>query len=140
MNLNHLATNSGNFGLRVHDQPYVTTVGATKNMNPEIVAYDPKNNFSSGGGFSNYFLRPSYQDSVVPAYIESLGGKFSGLFNTSGRGYPDIAAQGFQFLTIWNGSVVPLDGTRCVEKRTTHIVNHLLTSKSIVRQPPQPRQ
>jgi tripeptidyl-peptidase-1 len=115
VNLNHLVTNSGKFGLRIPDQPYVTTVGATKDMNPEIVAYDPRNNFSSGGGFSNYFLRPSYQDSVVPTYIESLEGKFSGLFNTSGRGYPDIAAQGFQFLTIWDGIIVPIDGTRCVE-------------------------
>ena len=96
----------------VSPKPYVTTVGATKNVNPEIVAFDAANNFSSGGGFSNYFARPSYQDSVVPAYITSLGDKFSGLYNTSGRGYPDIAAQGFRFITIWNGTVVYLDGTR----------------------------
>jgi tripeptidyl-peptidase-1 len=82
------------------------------NMNPEIVAHDPKNNFSSGGGFSNYFPRPKYQDGVIPAYIEGLDGQFKGLFNISGRGYPDISAQGFQFLTIWNGTIVPLDGTR----------------------------
>ena len=83
-------------------------------MNPEIVAHDPKNNFSSGGGFSNYFPRPSYQDTVVTAYIDKLDAQFEGLFNTSGRGYPDIAAQGFHFLTIWNGTIVTLDGTRYV--------------------------
>ena len=86
-------------------------------MNPEIVAHDLKNNFSSGGGFSNYFARPSYQDSAVTAYINSLGGQFAGLFNASGRGYPDIAAQGYHFLTIWNGTIMPLDGTRYVEPR-----------------------
>jgi tripeptidyl-peptidase-1 len=92
--------------------PYVTTVGATKNVNPEIVAVDQSNGFSSGGGFSNYFARPSYQDSVVPAYITSLGTKFKGLYNASGRGYPDVAAQGFHFLVVWNGTLVSLDGTR----------------------------
>jgi tripeptidyl-peptidase-1 len=92
--------------------PFVTTVGATKNVNPEIVATDSGNGFVSGGGFSNYFARPSYQDNVVPAYITSLKGQFSKLFNASGRGYPDIAAQGFHFLVVWNGTLVSLDGTR----------------------------
>ena len=92
--------------------PFVTTVGATKNVSPEIVATNPKNGFVSGGGFSNYFARPSYQDEVVPAYITSLKGQFSNLFNASGRGYPDIAAQGFQYLVVWNGTVIPVDGTR----------------------------
>ena len=50
----------------------------------------------------------------MPAYITSLGSSFSGLFNTSGRGYPDIAAQGFHFITIWNGTEASLDGTRYV--------------------------
>jgi len=94
--------------------PFVTTVGATKNVNPEIVATDSSNGFVSGGGFSNYFARPSYQDNVVPAYITSLNGQFSKLFNASGRGYPDIAAQGFHFLVVWNGTLVSLDGTRWV--------------------------
>ena len=92
--------------------PFVTTVGATKNVNPEIVATNPKNGYVSGGGFSNYFARPSYQDKVVPPYIASLKGQFSNLFNASGRGYPDIAAQGFQYLIVWNGKVVHVDGTR----------------------------
>ena len=91
--------------------PYVTTVGATKDFNPEVVAYDPENGFASGGGFSNYFPRPSYQDPAVPNYITSLGDLYAGLYNTSGRGYPDIAAQGYHFLTVWNGTIVVLDGT-----------------------------
>ena len=91
--------------------PYVTTVGATKNFAPEVAAFDPANNFASGGGFSNYFPRPAYQDPYVPDYIASLGSQFQGLYNASGRGYPDIAAQGFRFLTVWDGGVVVLDGT-----------------------------
>ncbi len=33
------------------------------------------------------------------------------MYNPNGRGYPDIAAQGYHFATIWNGSLLPLDGT-----------------------------
>ena len=93
--------------------PYVTSVGATKNFNPEVVAFDSANGFASGGGFSNYFARPTYQNdnSVVKNYISSLGGEFDGLYNKAGRGYPDIAAQGQRFVTIWNGTIVILDGT-----------------------------
>lgn len=81
------------------------------NHSPEIVAFDPVDAFSSGGGFSSYFPRPAYQNAVVPKYVSSLKGSFSGLFNPQGRAYPDIAAQGFHFITTWNGTEVWLDGT-----------------------------
>ena len=90
--------------------PYVTTVGATKFI-PEVVATDASNGFVSGGGFSYYFPRPAYQDAIVGAYVKSLGSQYKGLYNQNGRGYPDIAAQGYHFATIWNGTLVPLDGT-----------------------------
>ncbi|KAL8886148.1 MAG: hypothetical protein Q9215_006103 [Flavoplaca cf. flavocitrina] len=91
--------------------PYVTTVGATKSFNPEVVAFDPTNGFVSGGGFSNYFLRPRYQDHAVKPYVTNLGAQFNGLYNRHGRGYPDIAAQGQLFQTVWNGTIRRLDGT-----------------------------
>ena len=34
-----------------------------------------------------------------------------GLYNPSGRAYPDLAAQGYHYSTIWNGTLLPLDGT-----------------------------
>jgi tripeptidyl-peptidase I len=98
-------------------------VGATRNISPEVVAYDEGNNFTGGGGFSNYFARPSYQDSVVPEYITSLDGRFEGLFNSSGRGYPDIAAQGYHFLTIWNGTITVLDGTSASTPTAASIIS-----------------
>ena len=99
--------------------PYVTTVGATKNFKPEIVAFDatpPKpnpTNFASGGGFSNYFPRPKYQNAAVGPYVKSLGDQFKGLYNPNGRAYPDISAQSQRIVTIWNGTYVILDGTSC---------------------------
>ena len=102
--------------------PYVTTVGATKDVEPEVVAYNPLNGFAGGGGFSNYFPRPSYQDPIVPKYIKSLGTQFEGLYNPNGRGYPDIAAQGYHFLTIWNGTIVPIDGTSCAAPAASAVI------------------
>lgn len=72
--------------------PYVTTVGATHQFEPEVVAYRPSYTdaagrvhdvYSSGGGFSNYFARPAYQDAVVSSYIKNLNGKYDGLYNKS---------------------------------------------------------
>lgn len=93
--------------------PYVTVVGATKNFQPEVAAYDASNGFSSGGGFSNYFSRPTYQAAAVAIYLASLNSSYAypGLYNKSGRAYPDIAAQGQRYAVIWDGRLVHLDGT-----------------------------
>ncbi|EIM87870.1 subtilisin-like protein [Stereum hirsutum FP-91666 SS1] len=87
--------------------PFVTAVGATNHI-PETAV----SRFFSGGGFSNYFVRPSYQDSVVSAYLAALPeGTYAGLFNASGRAYPDVSAQG-DFLRIFiDGSPTLIGGT-----------------------------
>jgi len=54
--------------------PFVTTVGATTHVNPEVAT-----NFS-GGGFSNYFDAPSYQSTATAAFLETLGNQYSGLY------------------------------------------------------------
>ena len=95
--------------------PYGTSVGATRNTEPEeIVAYNDRNGFVSGGGFSKYFPRPAYQDAhgVVDSYLARLGkDKYYGLFNRGGRAYPDVAAQGHRRVMVWNGTRYLVDGT-----------------------------
>jgi tripeptidyl-peptidase I len=100
--------------------PYITTVGATKNFEPEVVAYRPAftdpdgvahGNYTSGSGFSVYFQRPKYQDKVVSEYIQSLNGEYDGFYNKQGRAYPDIAAQGLYFAYFWNGTEGVISGT-----------------------------
>ena len=99
--------------------PYVTAVGATMNFEPEESAYRPSRNtsagfrdlYSSGSGFSNYFSRPWYQDHVVPDYVKSLGDTYEGLYNKTGRGYPDLSAQGLYFAYFWNGTEGVISGT-----------------------------
>jgi tripeptidyl-peptidase-1 len=91
--------------------PYVTAVGGTYKTNPEVAALD--GSFTSGGGFSNYFARPSYQDASVSSYLSANSNfkQYAGKFNASGRAYPDIAAQSVSFGTVWDGSVTAVDGT-----------------------------
>lgn len=108
------------------DCPYVLAVGATQlNPNstvtgPEVTAMYPSEDNalhkgSTGGGFSNYFSRPSYQSSAVEAYFanhdpgyqtytyvtgsngSSIGAN-GGLYNRGGRGFPDVSANGRNWL------------------------------------------
>ena len=72
--------------------PHFTAVGATEYVpeeGPDI----------SGGGFSNYFPTPSYQQKAVRNYLDvqiteeerELYGEYA---NFSGRAFPDIALMG----------------------------------------------
>ncbi|KAI0480907.1 tripeptidyl-peptidase 1 [Xylariaceae sp. FL0804] len=85
--------------------PYVTAVGATHEFSPESAA-----SFSSGG-FSTLWARPSWQDDAVGAYLDSLGDTYAAYFNASGRGIPDVAAQGELFAVVDQGSNVLESGT-----------------------------
>jgi tripeptidyl-peptidase-1 len=92
--------------------PYVTTVGGTMNY-PEVVAFDTRNGYASGSGFSNYFKRPSWQDTAVERYIDTIGDQFKGLYNCEGRAYPDLSAQSYRYIVFYNASVRSVDGTSC---------------------------
>ena len=85
------------------DSPYVTAVGATTGKSPETAAG------LSSGGFSNRWARPSWQDDAVAAYFVTAASSLpdSTLYNASGRGFPDVSAQGTGFVVINNGITVP---------------------------------
>ncbi|KAF9013555.1 subtilisin-like protein [Hymenopellis radicata] len=85
--------------------PYVTAVGGTVRVNPEV-AVD-----FSGGGFSRYFTTPDYQAQAVANFVSGLGDTYTGLYNTSGRAYPDVAAQGSGFRVVISGTVNSVGGT-----------------------------
>jgi tripeptidyl-peptidase-1 len=109
----------------------VTNVGATKVYpgktvhDPESAVFDPAGypysvNFSSGGGFSNVYPIPKYQQSAVSTFFEkhnppypyysslakdtgniqrlpdigALAGSSGGIYNRIGRGIPDVSANG----------------------------------------------
>jgi tripeptidyl-peptidase-1 len=53
--------------------PFVTAVGATQ-INPNSTVYEPESACEqviySGGGFSNIFSMPSYQEQAVTKYLD----------------------------------------------------------------------
>ncbi|CCL99683.1 uncharacterized protein FIBRA_01704 [Fibroporia radiculosa] len=96
--------------------PFVTSVGATTGLPTESAA-----SFTSGG-FSNYWSRPAYQDTAVTEYLSILGSNNTGLYNASGRGFPDISAYGVNFETIGMGDLLLASGTSCAAPTFASIV------------------
>ena len=86
--------------------PFVTSVGGTYHVEPERAV-----GFSSGG-FSDRFPRPSYQDAAVTQFLGILGDTWKGLYNPNGRGFPDVAAQAYNYTVIDQGAEIRVGGTR----------------------------
>ncbi|KAI0064302.1 family S53 protease [Artomyces pyxidatus] len=104
--------------------PYLTSVGATTGVNPETAAS------LSAGGFSNYFGVPDWQSDAVSGYLDQLGDTNSGLYNASGRGYPDVAALGQSVEIVYQGKTTGVDGTSCASPMFASVVA-LLNDKLI---------
>ncbi|KAK3936793.1 tripeptidyl-peptidase [Diplogelasinospora grovesii] len=110
--------------------PYVTSVGATTGTNPErAVAF-------SSGGFSIYHSQPSYQSAAVQSYLKSIGNTYSAYFNASGRGIPDVAAQGASFMVIDKGYSSLLSGTSASCPTFSGIVALLNAARKAKGEPP----
>ncbi|TFY58761.1 hypothetical protein EVJ58_g6216 [Rhodofomes roseus] len=98
--------------------PYVTGVGATQinttsTRTMESAAYEP-GKLSSGGGFSNIFALPSYQQTVVQDYLTNYPPPYSSsVYNSSGnsRAYPDLSANGVRYTVAADGEWLSVYGT-----------------------------
>ncbi|MCJ1462751.1 vesicle formation at the endoplasmic reticulum [Pseudocyphellaria aurata] len=85
--------------------PFVTAVGGTYRVQPErAISF-------SAGGFSDIFPRPAYQEAAVTEYLRNLGDTWKGLYNPAGRGFPDVAAQSYNFTIIDGGREGRAGGT-----------------------------
>jgi tripeptidyl-peptidase-1 len=114
--------------------PYVLSVGATAlvevgKQGGGRFAETAASAFASGGGFSNVFPRPPWQDRHVlgylqradleeKGYVNAAGRNYSEirpepgkLFNKAGRGYPDVAAIGENFRVVLRGYPNRMHGT-----------------------------
>ncbi|KAJ6573106.1 family S53 protease-like protein [Mycena vulgaris] len=85
--------------------PFVTSVGSTIGFGPEKAV-----NFT-GGGFSNFFSSPRYQAAAVASFLKTVPSDFAGTFNRTGRGYPDVSLQGWNFAIVFANQTVPISGT-----------------------------
>jgi len=82
----------------------------------------------SGGGFSNYFNRPSYQTQAVSNYLKTMVSKLpdQSKWNSTGRAYPDVAAQAINFIIVQD--LIPLPGvagTSCAAPTFSGVVSLL---------------
>ncbi|KAI0663745.1 subtilisin-like protein [Cubamyces menziesii] len=108
--------------------PYITSVGATQ-VNPGAKVTDPESAcmqvIYSGGGFSNVFPMPSWQKSAVESYLSNYPpGYPEGTYNTSGsRAYPDLSANGANYVVAINGEYELVYGTSASSPVTASILS-----------------
>lgn len=128
----------------------MTAVGATQ-LSPGQTVNDPEAamhvqnltinpyasiySISSGGGFSNYFPMPSYQNTAVsnyfsrhdpgyPTYVyegkDSVGAN-GGIYASGGRAYPDFSANGARMVQFVGGEFLPT-GQYGMENGHAHVL------------------
>ncbi|RMY17954.1 hypothetical protein D0867_05667 [Hortaea werneckii] len=125
--------------------PYVTAAGATflpTGGDPEKDEEVAVTRFPSGGGFSNIYPRPSYQQTAVNTYLTAHKPPYKsyttsnmnnppesvtqgGLYNAAGRGYPDISAVGDNVVIINNGLPELIGGTSAAAPVFAAIINRI---------------
>ncbi|KIH89246.1 protease s8 tripeptidyl peptidase [Sporothrix brasiliensis 5110] len=116
--------------------PYVTSVGATELVNGTSVRGAEsacQKVIFSGGGFSNVFGMPSYQQKAVQSYMTNAAPPYgANRFNNSGnvRGYPDVSANGANYVTAVNGNFTLSFGTSASAPVFAAIIN-LINEKRI---------
>jgi tripeptidyl-peptidase I len=95
--------------------PWVTSVGATGGVPEAAVSF-------SSGGFSDLWSTPDYQRAAVEKYLDNLGDTWKGVYNPTGRGFPDVAAQGVNYPVIDKGQAALADGTSCASPTFAAVV------------------
>jgi len=99
--------------------PFITSVGATQ-VNPNSSVFAPESASAkvifSGGGFSNVFSLPSYQAPTVLNYFKDTPPPYGAdRFNNSmkSRAFPDVAANGVNYIIAVDGNFSLVFGTSC---------------------------
>ncbi|KAJ6464216.1 peptidase S8/S53 domain-containing protein [Mycena vulgaris] len=106
--------------------PFVTAVGATEFTPDET---EETASFFSGGGFSDFFKRPKYQDAAIKGYLKTGDIQNTG-FNASGRAVPDVSAIS-QLDFILGGGVVDFLSTTDYSAAIFASIVALLTNERI---------
>ncbi|KAL9656373.1 hypothetical protein ABK040_005139 [Willaertia magna] len=114
---------SGDNGVRCNDygdrfepewptsSPNVVSVGATQFKIKGGKIFSEVGADYTGGGFSDCYPRPSYQDQAVINYLNQKSFPDRSYFNWNGRMFPDIALIGQNFQVVLSGKVHSVDGT-----------------------------
>jgi tripeptidyl-peptidase I len=108
--------------------PFQTAVGSVHGTTETASTF-------SSGGFSNVFARPSFQTTAVANYLTALGNTNAGKFNTTGRAFPDVAAQGENVEIVSGGQTGTVAGTSCSSPIFASVVS-LLNDRLIAKGKP----
>ena len=75
---------------------------------------------------------------MVESYLARTNAttKFASFFNSSGRAYPDISAQGQAYAVVWGGQVIPVDGTSASSPTAASILSLVSDSLIAAGKPP----
>ncbi|KAM3084009.1 vesicle formation at the endoplasmic reticulum [Clarireedia jacksonii] len=92
--------------------PYITSVGGTQAVTPEVAWVD------GSGGFSNYFKQAWYQTAAVENYLNNhispaTKKYYESYTNFAGRGFPDISAHSLtpDYQVVYDLKLSPSGGT-----------------------------
>lgn len=121
--------------------PYITAIGATQGPEfnqPEIACTSQTGGLiTTGGGFSIYFPRPSYQDAAVQAYLSRAPNlPPTSMFNSKGRGYPDVAILGHNYRVFIAGQEYVLSGTSASSPVFAGFITLVNNNRAALGKPP----
>jgi len=94
---------------------------------------------TTGGGFSNRYGRPKYQEQQVNEYLTSHDADQmppSYMFNGTGRGYPDISAISQNIPTVFAGQTVMVGGTSAAAPIASGVISSLNGARLATGLPP----
>lgn len=122
--------------------PYVTSVGATQVLNGSTV-HTPESAAQrvilSGGGFSNNFAMPSYQQKAMATYFAEHNPPYGAdRFNNSQkvRGYPDVSANGVNYVVAVDGAFSLAFGTSASTPTFGALVNMINENRLAAKKKP----
>lgn len=106
--------------------PYVTSVGGTEFVRRGVIG-DEKVWPSSGGGFSDAFPVADFQKEAVAAYKANAAAKLPAakLWNSTGRGYPDVSALAVDYCEIGTAGGIAVSGTSAASPVTAAVFARL---------------
>jgi len=82
--------------------------------------------YTSGGGWSNVFDRPPWQDDAVLGYIDKFAPPYGQeVYNRRGRAYPDVSANGGNRPVVILNTTVPTGGTSASAPSFASLINML---------------
>ena len=136
--------------------PYLTSAGATYLPPGASAKQDAEvavTRFPSGGGFSNIYPRPAYQNAAVNTYLTQHTPSYQsystsgmnnppesvtkgGRYNKAGRGYPDISAIGDNVVVVVNGMFELIGGTSAAAPTFAAIINRVNEERIAVGKKP----